>query len=102
MKTALTRQQMFHVTTHRSNTLQRLQIAAGPDGVITAMGHEVWSHSTHFDDFYEPAAMATRSLYAGAHRKTRHRSLPLDLPMAGSTRGPGEAVGMLGVECVMD
>ena len=46
--------------------------------------------------------MATRSLYAGAHRKTRHRSLPLDLPMAGSTRGPGEAVGMLGFECAMD
>ena len=102
VKTALTRQQMFHVTTHRSNTLQRLQIAAGPDGVITAMGHEVWSHNTHFDDFYEPAAMATRSLYAGAHRKTRHRSLPLDLPVADSTRGPGEAVGMLGVECAMD
>ena len=102
VKTALTRQQMFHVTTHRSSTLQRLQIAAGPDGVITAMGHEAWSHSARFDNFYEPTAMATRSLYAGAHRKTRHRSLPLDLPVADSTRGPGEAVGMLGVECAMD
>ncbi|MFM9902732.1 MAG: molybdopterin cofactor-binding domain-containing protein [Polaromonas sp.] len=102
VKTALTRQQMFHVTTHRSDTVQRLQLGAGPDGVITAMGHEAWSHSARFDNFYEPTAMATRSLYAGAHRKTRHRSLPLDLPVADSTRAPGEAVGMLGLECAMD
>ena len=102
VKTALTRQQMFHVTTHRSDTVQRLQLGAGTDGVITAMGHEAWSHSARFDNFYEPTAMATRSLYAAAHRKTRHRSLPLDLPVADSTRAPGEAVGMLGLECAMD
>ena len=102
VKTALTRQQMFHVTTHRSDTVQRLQLGAGADGVITAMGHEAWSHSARFDDFYEPTAVATRSLYAGANRKTRHRSLPLDLPVADSTRAPGEAVGMLGLECAMD
>ena len=102
VKTSFTRQQMFHLTTHRSGTLQRLQLAAGTDGVITAIGHEAWSHSARFDDFYEPTAMATRSLYAGANRKTRHRSLPLDLPVADSTRAPGEAVGMLGLECAMD
>ena len=102
VKTALTRQQMFHVTTHRSDTVQRLQLGAGTDGVIAAMGHEAWSHSTRFDNFYEPTAVATRSMYAGAHRKTRHRSLPLDLPVADSTRAPGEAVGMLGLECAMD
>lgn len=102
VKTSFTRQQMFHLTTHRSGTLQWLQLAAGTDGVITAIGHEAWSHSARFDDFYEPMAMATRSLYAGANRKTRHRSLPLDLPVADSTRAPGEAVGMLGLECAMD
>ena len=102
VKTALTRQQMFHITTHRSDTLQRLQLAAGADGVITALGHEAWSHSARFDDFYEPTAIATRSMYAAANRKTRHRSAPLDLPVADSTRAPGEAVGMLGLECAMD
>jgi len=102
VKAALTRQQMFHLTTHRSDTVQRLQLGAGADGIITAMGHEAWSHSARFDDFYEPTAIATRSLYAGANRKTRHRSLPLDLPVSDSTRAPGEAVGMLGLECAMD
>ncbi len=102
VKTALTRQQMFHVTTHRSGTVQHLQLGATRDGVLTAVGHESWSHSARFDNFFESAASQTRSLYAGANRKTRHRSVALDLPVADSTRAPGEAVGMLAVECAMD
>jgi xanthine dehydrogenase YagR molybdenum-binding subunit len=102
VKTALTRQQMFHVTTHRSNTIQRVRLGAGQDGVLTAISHESWSHNARFDDFYETAAHATRSLYAGEHRQTRHRSVALDLPVADSTRAPGEAVGLLALECAMD
>ncbi len=102
VKTALTRQQMFHVTTHRSDTIQRLRLGATQDGVLTAISHESWSHNARFDDFFETAAHATRSLYAGAHRQTRHRSVPLDLPVADSTRAPGEAVGLLTLECAMD
>ena len=102
VKTALTRQQMFHVTTHRSNTIQRLRLGAAADGVLTAIGHESWSHSARFDDFYESSAMCTRTLYAGANRMTQHRSLKLDLPVSDSTRAPGEAVGMLALECAMD
>ena len=102
VKTALTRQQMFHVTTHRSDTVQHLQLGATRDGVLTAVGHESWSHSARFDNFFESAASQTRSLYAGANRKTRHRSVALDLPVADSTRAPGEAVGMLAIECAMD
>ena len=102
VKTALTRQQMFHVTTHRSDTVQHLQLGSTPDGVLTAFGHEAWSHSARFDNFYESSATAGRSLYAAANRKTQHRSLPLDLPVADSTRAPGEAPGMLVIECAMD
>lgn len=102
VKTALTRQQMFHVTTHRSDTVQHLQLGATRDGVLTAVGHESWSHSARFDNFFESAASQTLSLYAGANRKTRHRSVALDLPVADSTRAPGEAVGMLAIECAMD
>ena len=102
VKTALTRQQMFHVTTHRSDTVQHLQLGATRDGVLTAVGHESWSHSARFDNFFESAASQTRSLYAGENRKTRHRSVALDLPVADSTRAPGEAVGMLAIECAMD
>jgi xanthine dehydrogenase YagR molybdenum-binding subunit len=102
VKTALTRQQMFHVTTHRSDTVQRLRLGASREGVLTAIGHESWSHSARFDDYFETAAHQTRTLYAGANRKTQHRSVLLDLPISDSTRAPGEAVGMLAIEGAMD
>jgi xanthine dehydrogenase YagR molybdenum-binding subunit len=102
VKIALTRQQMFHVTTHRAETLQRIRLGAKDDGTLVAIGHEAWSQCSRHDDFYEPAANQTKSLYAGANRMTRHRLIRLDLPDADSCRAPGEAVGMLALECAMD
>lgn len=102
VKTALTRQQMFHVTTHRTDTRQRIRLGATLEGVLTAIGHESWSHSARFDDFYESAANATRSLYAAANRMTQHRNVKLDLPVADAARAPGEGVGLLALECAMD
>ena len=102
VKTALTRQQMFHYTTHRSDTIQRLRLGASMDGKLTAIAHETWSHSARFDDFFESASMQTRSLYAAPNRMTTHRSVKLDLPISDSTRAPGESVGMLALEQAMD
>lgn len=102
VKTALTRQQMFHFTTHRSDTIQRLRLGAGGDGKLTAIAHETWSHSARFDNFFENASMQTRSLYAAPNRLTTHRAVKLDLPISDSTRAPGESVGMLALEQAMD
>ncbi len=102
VKTALTRQQMFHFTTHRSDTIQRVRLGASADGKLGAIGHESWSHSARFDNFYENASEQTRSLYAAPNRMTAHRAVKLDLPISDSTRAPGEAVGMLALESAMD
>jgi xanthine dehydrogenase YagR molybdenum-binding subunit len=93
---------MFHVTTHRTQTVQRLRLGASRDGVLSAIGHEAWSHTSRTDDYYEPTAQSTRYMYAGPNRMTRHRSVHLDLPDSDSCRAPGEAVGMLALECAMD
>lgn len=102
VKTALTRQQMFHLTTHRPDTVQQLRLGASTDGTLQAISHESWSHCARFDNYLEPVVTATRSLYAGAHRFTRQRHVKLDLPVADSCRSPGEAVGMVTLECAMD
>ena len=102
VKTALTRQQMFHLTTHRSDTIPRLRLGASADGRLLAIGHETWSHSASFDNFFESASMQTRTLYAAPNRMTTHRSVKLDLPVSDSTRAPGESVGMLALEQAMD
>jgi xanthine dehydrogenase YagR molybdenum-binding subunit len=102
VKTALTRQQVFHVTTHRSDTIQRIRLGTDPDGRILAIGHDVFSGNLPSEQTFEGAAIQTRTLYAGANRLTRHRLAPLDIPVASSMRAPGEAVGMLALECAMD
>jgi xanthine dehydrogenase YagR molybdenum-binding subunit len=102
VKAALTRQQMFHVTSHRPDTIQRVRLAATRDGKLLALAHEGWSHSARLDDYLEPVCTSTRSLYAAPHRLTRMRRVKLDLPVADSCRSPGEAVGMPVLECAMD
>src|SRR5271163_1346276 len=102
VKTALTRQQVFHVTTHRSDTIQRIRLGTDRDGRILAIGHDVFSGNLRSEQTYEGAAIQTRSLYAGASRLTRHRLAALDIPIASSMRAPGESVGLLALECAMD
>src|SRR3982075_790945 len=102
VKIALTRQQIFHVTTHRSDTIQRLRLATDREGRILAIGHDVFSGNLPSEQTYEGAALQTRTLYAGANRLTRHRLAPLDVPVASSMRAPGESVGLMALECAMD
>jgi xanthine dehydrogenase YagR molybdenum-binding subunit len=102
VKTTLTRQQVFHVTTHRSDTIQRIRLGTDRAGRILAIGHDVFSGNLWSEQTYEGAALQTRTLYAGDNRLTRHRLAPLDIPVASSMRAPGEAVGLLALESAID
>jgi xanthine dehydrogenase YagR molybdenum-binding subunit len=102
VKLALTRQQVFAVTTHRSDTIQRLRLAADRDGTLQAVAHESWSGNTPGQEDFESAAMATRNIYATPALMTAHRRAALDLPVSAAMRAPGEAVGLLALECAMD
>jgi len=102
VKIALTRQQIFNHTTHRSPTIQRLRIGATAEGKILSLAHENFVANLPGKTFFEPVALATTMLYAGEHRHTTHRIVELDMPESASMRAPGEAVGMLGLECAMD
>jgi xanthine dehydrogenase YagR molybdenum-binding subunit len=102
VKTALTRQQIFHVTTHRSDTIQRVRLGTDRNGRVLAIGHDVFSGNLPSEQTYEGAALQTRTLYAGPNRLTRHRLAALDIPVASSMRAPGESVGLMALECAMD
>ena len=102
VKLALARPQVAHVTTHRSETVQRVRLGANPDGTLLAIGHDTLSGNQPGQGTFEGAAFQTRSLYAGANRQTRHRLAYLTVPVASSMRAPGEAVGLLALECAMD
>jgi xanthine dehydrogenase YagR molybdenum-binding subunit len=102
VKIAMTRPQTFVNVTHRTESLQRVRLAAGRDGRLTGLAHQVIEHTSSFDEFTEQTVESTRNLYAAPNRLTTHRLVRLDLPLSGDMRGPGEAIGMLAFEAAMD
>jgi xanthine dehydrogenase YagR molybdenum-binding subunit len=102
VKVAYTRAQMILSTVHRPATSMQVRLGATPDGRLTAMSLISTTHCERFGNFVEPAANFARSLYAAPNRLTGHRLLRMDLPPASAMRAPGEASGMLSLECAMD
>jgi xanthine dehydrogenase YagR molybdenum-binding subunit len=102
VKVALTRPQTFVNVAHRTESIQRVRLAAGRDGRLIALAHEAIEHTSKFDEFAEQTVDSTRNLYAAPNRLTTHRLVRLDLPQPGDMRGPGEAIGMLAFEAAMD
>src|ERR1700731_891373 len=102
VKVAMTRPQLFHMTPHRTASEQRLRLGADRDGRLTAYGQDALVHCARFDKYVEPVCGAARMLYAAPNRLTRHRLAKLDLPRSDSMRAPGDAIGLLALECAMD
>lgn len=99
---ALTRQQVFEATIRRSETRQRIRLAADGEGRLSGVGHEAWVSNLPGESFAEPVTQATPFLYQGAHRVIGQHIARLDRTCAGSVRAPGEAVGVTILESAMD
>jgi xanthine dehydrogenase YagR molybdenum-binding subunit len=102
VKVAMTRPQSFHATSHRSASEQHLRLGAARDGRLTAYGQDALVQCARSDIYTEPVCGAARMLYAAPNRLTRHRRAKLDLPRSDSMRAPGDAIGLLALECAMD
>lgn len=99
---ALSRRQVFETTMRRSESRQRIRLAADSDGLLTGLGHEALVSQLPGEKFSEPVAQATHFLYAAENREIVHEIVRLNLTCAGSVRAPGEAIGMTVLETAMD
>ncbi|WP_138934071.1 xanthine dehydrogenase family protein molybdopterin-binding subunit [Roseovarius arcticus] len=99
---ALTRPQVFEATMRRSETRQRVRIAADADGRLTGIGHEAWVSNLPDEEFSEPVTQATPFVYRGENREIGHHIARVNRTCAGSVRAPGEAVGITVMENAMD
>jgi xanthine dehydrogenase YagR molybdenum-binding subunit len=102
VKVAMTRPQLFYMTTHRSASEQHLRLGANADGRLAAYGQDALVQTASFDQYVEPVMLAARTLYAAPNRLTRHRLAKLDMPRSDSMRAPGDAIGLMALECAMD
>jgi xanthine dehydrogenase YagR molybdenum-binding subunit len=102
VKVALTRPQLFYLTSHRTASEQHLRLGADPDGRLTAYGQDALVQTASFDNYLEPVMLAARTLYAAPNRLTRYRLAKLNVPRSDSMRAPGDAIGLMALECGMD
>lgn len=98
----LTRQQVFETVMRRSETRQRIRLAADADGRLTGIGHESLVSNLPGESFSEPVEQATHFLYGGKNRRVVHEVARVHRTCAGSVRAPGEAVGVTVLENAMD
>lgn len=98
----MTRQQVMEATVRRSNTRQRIAIGCNKDGIIDTLIHETESSNLPGEAFFEPTALSTHYLYRGENRRVHYQMVDMNQVLSGSMRAPGEAVGMIAVECAID
>lgn len=102
VKVVMARAQVFDATVRRSNTEQRIRLGATAEGKLTAIAHESLISNLPGEGYFEPCGIGTHFLYAGENRLITHEMVRVNQLLSGSMRAPGEAVGMLALECAMD
>ncbi len=104
VKLVLTRRQMYTSNGYRPRTIQRLQLAANPDGTLVSMRHDGISQTSPevLGEFTEPVALATEMLYACPNVAVTHRLVAINASLPTYMRAPGEASGDFALESAMD
>ncbi|WAC23814.1 xanthine dehydrogenase family protein molybdopterin-binding subunit [Blastomonas sp. SL216] len=102
VRVVMSRQQVFESIIRRSETTQRLRLAADADGRLTGFGHEALVSNLPGESFAEPVLQSSHFLYPGEHRELVLKLARVHRMTAGSVRAPGEAVGMPALEAAMD
>ncbi len=102
VKLVLRREHMYGPVGHRSASRQRLRIGLDGEGLLTAIDHHAKIATSSFDDFYEPAADASHTLYASSAIATSHEAVRIDTGTPLFMRAPGEATGSIALESAID
>ncbi len=102
VRLVLSRREMFEAVGYRPHTRQRLRLAAGRDGRLTAVGQAIFTPTNRTEQYVEPSGRGTPMLYASPSLLVTHRAVRLDLPRGTIMRAPGECSGSFPLECAMD
>jgi xanthine dehydrogenase YagR molybdenum-binding subunit len=102
VRIVLERPQMFGPVGGRPETYQHIVLGAKKDGTLTAIRHDVFTHTSVFEDFTEPSSNLTRMLYASPNIATSLKLVPLNVGTPTFQRAPGEATGTFALEIALD
>jgi xanthine dehydrogenase YagR molybdenum-binding subunit len=102
VRIALSRAGMHRLIGGRSQTEQRVALAADADGKLKGVLHRGFSVKPQHSACDEAFTLTSRSLYASESFDVVQHTLDLDVLANTFMRAPGEAVGTFAIECAMD
>ncbi len=101
VRVVLTRPQHYGLG-YRPATIEKVSLAAKPDGTLDALAHEAIAMTSQYEDFARNDTAWSELLYKCDHTKYAHKLVPLDVCTPGDMRAPGAASGVYALECAMD
>jgi len=102
VRIALSRASMQRLVGGRSQTEQRVALAADRDGKITGLLHHGYSVKPMHSLTDEAFTLSSRSLYAAGSFDIVQHAVDLDVLANTAMRAPGEAPGTYALECAVD
>lgn len=102
LRVILNREQMFYGTGLREEQQQRVTLVSDADGRFTGLRHHKLSVTSHFDDWAEPSLEVASKAYGIPHWEGQYRLIKGNTMTPTFMRGPGEASGMVALECAID
>lgn len=102
VRIALSRASMHRLIGGRSETEQRVALAADAEGKLKGLLHHGFSVKPPHSACDEAFTLTGRSLYASESFDIVQHTLDLDVLANTFMRAPGEAVGTFAIECAMD
>lgn len=102
VKLVVTRQMMFRNVGHRTNTQQRIRIAAGNDGRLVSLQQDFIYHDSRAGVSEESCGEATGYIYASPNLRVTGAACRRDFGVNTAMRGPGVVPGMYAVESAMN
>lgn len=103
VKINLTRAQMFTSCGHRPETIQKMTLAAGKDGKLTAIKHETTTYTSKVAEYVEACGQSTsRLVYKCDNVFTPHKIARRHVASPTFMRAPAETPGMFALESAMD
>lgn len=103
VKFAISRQDMFTGTGHRTPTTQIIALAATREGKLRAMRHRTETLTSLVGEFVESVGSRSSGvLYDSPAITIEETVFPVNIATPTFMRAPGECPGVYGVECAMD
>jgi xanthine dehydrogenase YagR molybdenum-binding subunit len=93
VKTAITRQMMVTNIGLRQCNRQKMRVGAQKDGKLTALSHEILTHTAADEEFVEQTGVISRMMYDVPNSLVTHSVFPTNIQVPRWTRAPGETPG---------